>query len=134
MWRNLQAAIPPEDDHLTALPDSLPEVTLAGRAPSTSSKYSAIFNRWKLWTQEHHLPALPASPHHFALYLRHLMLDAKTASPIESAIHSVSWIHTLAGKPSPIDHPLVKNVLACAQHLLAHHTSKKEPITVFQHF
>ena len=60
------------------------------------------------------------------------MIDAKTASPLESAVHSIAWMHQLGGEPSPSDHPLVKNVLAGAQRMLAHRTSKKEPITISQ--
>ena len=36
------------------------------------------------------------------------------------------------GEPSPSDHPLVKSTLAGAQRLVAHQTTKKEPITVSQ--
>ena len=65
--------------------------------------------------------------------LRHLMTEAKTASPLESAVQSISWFYQLGGEPSPAEHPLGKSVLAGAQRLLAqHHTSKKEPITVSQ--
>lgn len=60
------------------------------------------------------------------------MSDAKTFSPIEFAVRSVAWIHQLAGKPSPSEHPLVKDVLAGTQHLLAHLTSKKAPMTISQ--
>ena len=74
----------------------------------------------------------PSSPFHFAIYLRHLMTGAKTASPLESAIHSIAWFHQLGGEPSPSDHPLVKSTLAGAQRLLGHQTTKKEPITVSQ--
>ena len=38
----------------------------------------------------------------------------------------------MVGEPSPPKHPLVKDVLAGAQRLLVHHTSKKEPVTVSQ--
>ena len=72
------------------------------------------------------------NPLHLALYLRHLMSEAKTASPIESAVHSIAWMHQLGGERSPTDHPLVKSFLSGAQRLLAHRTSKKEPITVSQ--
>ena len=74
----------------------------------------------------------PASPFRFAFYLRHLMTEAKTASPLESAVHSITWVHQLGGEPSPSDHPLVKSILAGAQRLLAHRASKKEPLTVSQ--
>ena len=40
--------------------------------------------------------------------------------------------HQLAGEQSSTHHPLVKDVLDGAQHLLAHHNTKKEPITVSQ--
>lgn len=77
---------------------------LAGGASSTKTKYSAIYTRWKRWAHDHDLPALPASPHHFARYLRHLMADAKTAFPIESAVHGMSWVYHLAGERSPSEH------------------------------
>ena len=102
---------------------------MASRAPSTSSKYFSSYNRWKSWAREHGLIAFPAYPYHFAIYLRHLMAEAKTASPLESAVHSIAWFHQLGGEPSPTEHPFVKSILAGAQRLLAHHTSKKEPIT-----
>ena len=73
------------------------------------------------------MTVFPASPFPFAIYLRHLM-----TSPLESAVHSIAWFHQLGGEPSPSDHPLVKSTLAGAQRLLAHQTTKKEPITVSQ--
>ena len=60
------------------------------------------------------------------------MTGAKTASPLESAVRSIAWFHLFGGEPSPSDHPLVKSILAGAQRLLAHQTTKKEPITVSQ--
>ena len=59
------------------------------------------------------------------------MTEAKTASPLESVVHSIAWMQRLGGEPS-MEHPLVKRIFAGAQRLLAHRTSKKEPITVFQ--
>ena len=37
MWSNLQAAVPPDDHHLGVLAASLPDVTLAERASSTTT-------------------------------------------------------------------------------------------------
>ena len=78
------------------------------RAPSNSSKYFSSYKRWRSWAREHGLTVFPASPFHFAIYLRHLMSEAKTASALESAVHSIVWFHQLGGVPSPSDHPLVK--------------------------
>ena len=58
------------------------------------------------------MTVFPASPFHFAIYLRHLMTEAKTASSQESAVHSIAWFHQLGGEASPSDHPLVKSTLA----------------------
>ena len=103
MWSNLQAAVPRDDLELRSLADSLPDVALAGRAHSTATKYSATYARWKRWARAQGLPAFPASPYHFVLYLRHLMEEAKTASAalIESAVPVIAWVHHLAGGRSP---------------------------------
>ena len=132
MWAGLKAAIPEGDRSLSLLAESLPDVVLAGRAPNTSSKYGSAYGRWKSWASRHKLQVFPASPFHVALYLRFLMLDAKTAAPLQATIHSLSSIHQLAGEQSPTDHPLVKDILDGAQRLLAHHKTKKGPITVSQ--
>ncbi|CAH3024059.1 unnamed protein product [Porites evermanni] len=88
-----------------SLASSLPDVALANRALSTSSKYFSSYNRWRSWAREHGLTVFPASPFHFAIYLRHLMTEAKTASPLELAVHSIAWFQQLSGEPSPSDHP-----------------------------
>ena len=40
------------------------------------------------------------------VFLRLLMTEAKTASPLESAVHSIAWFYQLDGEPSPSAHPL----------------------------
>ena len=132
MWSDLRAAFLQGSGVLPSLASSLPDFALASRAPSTSSTHFSSYNRWRSWAREHGLTVFPASPFHFAIYLRHLMTEAKTASPLESAVHSIAWFHRLGGETSPSDHPLVKSTLAGAQRLLAHQTTKKEPITVSQ--
>ena len=129
--RTFWQLFPQDDNVLCSLANSLPDVALTGRAPTTPSKYSSTYMRWKSWAQDHGLSAFPASPFHFAIYLCHLMTEAKTTSPLESAVHIIAWIHQLGGEPSPTEHPLVKSILAGAQRLLAHRTTK-EPITVSQ--
>ena len=80
MWSDLQAAVPQGSSALQSLASSLPDVALASRAPSTSSKYFSSYNRWRSWGREHTLTVFPAPPFHFAIYLRQLMTEAKTAS------------------------------------------------------
>ena len=45
MWTDLRVAVPQGDDVLFSLAESLPDVALADRAPSTSSKFSSTYNR-----------------------------------------------------------------------------------------
>ena len=130
MWSDLRAAFLQGSGVLPSLASSLPDFALASRAPSTSSTHFSSYNRWRSWAREHGLTVFPASLFHFAIYLRHLMTEAKTASPLESAVHSIAWFHQLGGKPSPSDHLLVKSILTGAQRSQAHQTTKKEPITV----
>ncbi|XP_029198775.2 uncharacterized protein LOC114963709 [Acropora millepora] len=131
MWSDLRAAVPHGSSALQSLASSLPDVALASTAPSTSSKYFSSYNRWRSWTREHGLTVF--SRFSVSLrYLRHLMTGAKSASPLESAVHSMTWFDQLGGEPSPSDHSLVKSTLAGAQRVLARQTIKKKPITVFQ--
>ena len=117
---------------LQSLPRSLPDAALASRVTSTYAKFFSSYNSWRFWAREHGLTVFPASPFHVAIYLCHFMTEAKTASPLESAVHSISWFNQFGGEPSPSDHPLVKSIVAGAQRLLAHQTTKNEPITVSQ--
>ena len=100
VWSDLRAAVPQGSSALQSLASSLPDVVLASRAPCSSSKYFFSYNRWRSWTREHGLTVFPASPFHFAIYLRHLMIEAKTASSLVSAVHSIAWFHQLGGEPS----------------------------------
>ena len=50
--------------------------------------------------------AFPASPFHFAMYLRHLLTEKKRASLLDSAGHSIAWFNQLGGEPSPTEPPL----------------------------
>ena len=73
MWSDLRAAVPQGSRVLLSLASSLPDVALASRA----------YNRWRSWAREHGLTVFPASPFHFATYLRHLMTEAKTFTILE---------------------------------------------------
>ena len=49
MWSDLPAVVPHGSSALQSLASSLPDVVLASRAPSTSSKYFSSYNRWRSW-------------------------------------------------------------------------------------
>ena len=80
MQSDLRAAVPQGSGVLQSLPSSLPDVALASRAPSTYSKYFSSYNSWRFWAREYGLAIFPTSLFHIAIYLCHLMAEAKTAS------------------------------------------------------
>ena len=60
------------------------------------------------------------------------MQDAKTVAPLKTALYSIEWIHRLAGETSLSSHPLLEEIMAAANRMLAHKTKKKDPITLSQ--
>ena len=78
MWSDLRAAVFQGSSALQSLASSLPDVALASREPSTSSKYFSSYNRWRSWAREHGLPP------HMSNTLDQIPVD-KTWSPTESS-------------------------------------------------
>ena len=110
--------------------ETLPTIALRSKAPATVKKFAGGFSRWKKWaTNKPGIDAFPAKPCQFALYLAFLTLSSKTSVPVEEAVNFISWAHQLAVVEDPADHPFVKQILAGAKRILAHKTTKKEPIT-----
>jgi integrase len=126
-WVDLESV---EDPSLKDLAATLPSIALHGKAPATIKKYSGAFGRWKKWAaSRREVTSLPAKPIHVALYLSYLAQSARTAAPLEEAVNALSWVHRMATVEDITDHPIVVQVLAGAKRLLAHKTTKKEPIT-----
>ena len=128
MWQDIAAI---EDPELKELVESLPNVVLQSRAPSTIKKYSGTFLRWKRWalSRQADIPMLPATPLHVALYLMSLIQKSTTSVPIEKAVNALSRAHQVAFVEDPTRCNIVKETLAGAKRMLAHRTQKKEPIT-----
>ena len=119
-----------EDPELKELADSLPEVVLRGKAPSTVKQYSGAFVGWKKWAgRKKEVCTFPVSPFQFSLYLTYLIQKSNSPAPVEQAVHAVSWVHAIAIREDPTQHPLVQQTLAGAKRLLSKATDKKEPIT-----
>ena len=64
---------------LQSLPSCLPDAALASRVPNTYSKFFSSYNSWRFWAPEHGLTVFSASPFYVAIYLCHLMTEAKIA-------------------------------------------------------
>ena len=75
------------------------------------------------------IDTFPAKPFQFALYLAFLTQSSKTSAPVEEAVNSISWAHQLVVVEDPADHSFTMQLLAGAKCILAHKTTKKEPIT-----
>lgn len=101
-----------------------------GKATATIKKYSGAFGRWKKWVASHQeVPTLPAKSIYVALHLSYLAQTARTAAPLKEAVNALSWVHRMATVEDITDHPIAVQVLLGVKRLLAHKTTKKEPIT-----
>ena len=110
-----------QDPSLVSLASSLPRVVLNAKARNTTVRYAYGWNRWKTWYKSQIVVTyIPAhQPMFVALYLRHLLNSAKTISPIDTAVYSIRWGHSLAGLPSPTEHPLVQSTYEGCKRILA---------------
>ena len=95
VWRTLKDMQDPENKGLVT---SLRSTVLASRTPATVNKYLGAFLRWKHWANAHREVAVfPVKGTEFALYLQHLGDTTGSKSAVEEAVHSVGWVHELAG-------------------------------------
>ncbi|XP_065195710.1 uncharacterized protein LOC135827114 [Sycon ciliatum] len=114
---------------LVNLSRKIPEVMLASRAPGTVTKYLSTFQRWQEWASSQEIPSVPAESWHICLYVVKLLQEARTASPITSAICALAWSHKVRGLPDPTDNAQVRNLVQAAKRLLAAPKNRKRPMT-----
>ena len=127
VWETLKEF---QDPELQSLAASLRATVLAGRTPTTTSKYLYAFLRWKRWADCHdEIVVFPVRYMDFALYLQHLDDTSGSKSAVEEAVNSVGWVHQLAGYPAVSESPLVRIVLDGLQRKLAKPKVRKEPMT-----
>jgi hypothetical protein len=75
---------------------------------------------------------LPARPLLVALYMTQLLRSARSPAPILSFSAAVYFFHTLAGHPSPTDHPLVGLAREIARRTRVAGQNKKQPLLASQ--
>lgn len=75
---------------------------------------------------------LPARPLLVALYMTQLLRSAHSPAPILSFSAAVYFFHTLAGHPSPTDHPLVGLAREIARRTRVAGQNKKRPLLASQ--
>ena len=120
MWEQFSQL---QDPSLLCLKSSLPDLVLHSnsKAEKTILRNAYGWNRWKIWARSKiGVVYLPAQPICVALYLRDLLQTAKSPSPIDTAIYSIRWAHSLAGLSSTDDLPIIL--------LLAKPRQPKEPL------
>ena len=76
------------------------------------------------------IEAFPAKTEHVALYLQHLLDSTQSYSVVDSAIYAIQWAHNLAGLPSPVDAPIIRDISKAAKKMNgAHVVSRKQAVT-----
>ena len=126
MWQDFQDSIPPR---LLSIAEDLKQTVFASKAGGTIRTYLGGFNSWKRWAKFNGLNYLPANPFHVAMYLQIILQSASSASPINSAVYSIDWVHGLAGFQKVSSHCLVQSMMGASKRVLAKPKNRKEPIT-----
>ncbi|CAH3108317.1 unnamed protein product, partial [Porites lobata] len=121
------------DPELSIQVPHLLDLVLASNAPSTTSKYSYGWARWRRWTQSKQgVSFMPAHPLCIALYLLELTEDAlqknSGCSAIDSALYGIRWAHKIAGLASPTEHPTVIAAAEGARRKLSKPVQPKQPL------
>jgi site-specific recombinase XerD len=118
------------DPKLRRLGNCLLQRSVAGKAPSTSDRYSRAFEKFKTWTSQYaELSGLPTDSLTICLYLESLIESGSSYSVLESAFYGIRWAHVTCGLDNPCESRLVSNILESAKRALSKPVCKKEPVT-----
>ena len=115
VWKQ---ALDLEDAGLYNQVPQLLELVLCANAPSTVSRYSNGWSRWRTW-------AIYPRSLYTLLYISVLditntaLAEGNGSSAINTAIYSIKWGHKVSGVPSPVDHPTVVAAVEGARRKLA---------------
>jgi hypothetical protein len=126
-WDLKAAGLPLTDPELSGLSVDLHDAALLCRAASTFRTYSGPWKHYKQWCQEKGVPALPSSPLTVALYMMRLLRTARTPAPLLTFSGAVYLNHSLAGLPSPTNHPLVSMARETARRIKIAGLNQKRP-------
>ena len=85
-----------KDAELKELASSLPATILHSQADSTVKKYLGPHRRWETWAIAHKVDPIPAKPHEFILYLKHLSEETNSKAAVKEACNALSWVHSSA--------------------------------------
>ena len=130
VWKESQKL---SDQELSIQVPHLLDLVLGLNAPSTTSKYSCGWARWRRWTQsKQRVSFMPAHPLCIALYLFQLTKDTLQknigCSAIYSALYGIRWAHKIAGLESPTEHPTVIAAAEGARRKLSKPVQPKQPL------
>ncbi|GAQ81891.1 hypothetical protein KFL_000940010, partial [Klebsormidium nitens] len=131
-WDLPAAGLSTSDPELAHLSIDLHDAALVCRAPGTFQQYAGPWRKYKAWCAEKGVSALPSKPLTVALYMMRLLRTANTPSPLKTFSGAVYFNHTLAGLPSPTNHPIVRMAREAARRLKIAGQNQKRPFLASQ--
>ena len=96
-----------QNEEVRELACSLPEVILAARAESTTTKYQRGWKSWLQWSSEKDITSIPADPFHVAIFLNYVLKTANNKGALTIIFYGIRWGHYVNGFETPTDHPFV---------------------------
>lgn len=121
------AGLPLDDPDVISLLSELRARASSSRSASTLKTYTGPWSRFKKFCISKGVPYLPASPLVVSLYLTLLLRSAVTPSPVLTCSAAIYFHHSIAGLPSPTQHPLVAMTRQIARHQLYAARNPKQP-------
>ena len=130
VWKEARKLSDPE---LSIRVPHLLDLVWTSNAPSTTSKYSCGWARWRRWTQSKQgVSFMPAHPLCIALSFLQLTEDALQRNigccAIDSVLYGIRWAHKIAGLESPTEHPTVIAAAEGARRKLSRSVQPKQPL------
>jgi len=96
--------------------------------PSSKIRYSLGFHRWKRFSSNCNIPALPADPRHVAACLALVASETQSVSAVEGVYAAISHEHRLRGLPSPTGSPVIALLMRSVRRNFGKPTCQVKPL------
>jgi len=116
---------------LAALPETLVDSLLHGKAPATWDRYAAVIQPWFAHASQGGYPALPAPPIQFACWLAIMGEQGRGKrgyAQTKLRCVAIASLSQLAGLPSPAEHTAVKGYRAMARRTKRYRRGRSRPL------
>ncbi len=100
-----------------------------GNAPSTSRVYKAWFDKFERFCHQSGWVLSQIGTAEVALFLQELLSEGRASSSLSQAAAAISWHFQLADRADPVQHKIIRSILAASKRIAAP-VRHKEPAKI----